>query len=66
MTNFVKEHTKNMRCVRKGKYHIVFFNPVNNLYEIWDAVEQCEFFEDKTEAIETMKYMDKHYMEEYM
>jgi len=65
MTQFVKEHTKNMRCIRRGKYHAVFFNPENGLYEIWDAVEQCDWSSDRTDAVETMKYLDKHYMEDY-
>lgn len=65
MTNFVKEHTKMMTCVRRGKYHAVFFNPKNELYEIWDAVEQCDWADNKAEAIATMKDLDRHYMEEY-
>lgn len=62
MTDFVKNRTAAMRCVKKGKWHSVFFNPDNGLYEIWDGVEQCDWTDSKTEAIETMKYMDKHYM----
>lgn len=64
MTEFVRTRTAQMRCVKKGKHHAVFHNPKTGLYEIWDGVEQCDWFDSKTEAIEAMKDMDKHYMED--
>lgn len=62
MSEWLKEHLKTLQCVKKGRYHAVYYNPENRLYEIYDRIEQCDWAEDKAEAIATMKYLDKNYM----
>lgn len=56
------EYLKTLRCIKKGRYHAVYYNPETRLYEVWDRFEQCDWAEDKAEAIATMKYLDKNYM----
>ena len=62
MSERLQNYLKTLRCVKRGKYHAVYYNPKNRLYEIWDRFEQCDWAEDKTEAIETMKYLDRNYI----
>ena len=62
MSDRLQKYLSTLQCVKHGKYHAVFYNPENGLYEVWDRVEQCEVMESKSEAIETMKYLDKYYM----
>ena len=56
------EYLKTLRCVKRGKFLAVYYNAETKLYEIWDKWEQHDWAEDKTEAIETMKYLDRNYM----
>lgn len=56
------EYLKTLRCIKRGRYHAVYYNSETRLYEIWDRIEQCDWAEDKAEAIATMKYLDKNYM----
>ena len=62
MSERLQNYLKTLRCVKRGKYHAVYYNPKNGMSEIWDRFEQCDWASDKTEAIETMKYLDKNYM----
>lgn len=56
------EYLKTLRCIKRGRYHAVYYNHENRLYEIWDRFEQCDWTEAKAEAIAIMKYLDENYM----
>lgn len=62
MSERLKEYTEKMILVKKGKYCMVYYNPSEKMYEIWDRIEQLDFCKDKAEAIAAMRYLDKNYM----
>jgi len=62
MSERLQNYLKTLRCVKRGRYHAVYYNHDNRLYEIWDRFEQCDFTDSKSEALAIMKDLDRHYM----